>query len=79
MVKSKTFTSREYLRFSTTSFDSNDEHSYDKLIIAVGSTSSTHGVPGLENCYQLKTIGDAQRIRQRIIGGYMRVSSIVLG
>lgn len=41
---------------------------YDKLIIAVGSTSSTHGVPGLEHCFQLKTVGDAQKIRQRIIG-----------
>lgn len=41
---------------------------YDKLIIAVGSTSSTHGVPGLENCFQLKTIGDAQSIRRRILG-----------
>lgn len=41
---------------------------YDKLIVAVGSTSSTHGVPGLENCFQLKTIGDAQAIRRRILG-----------
>lgn len=43
---------------------------YDKLVIAVGSTSSTHGVPGLEHCYQLKTIGDSQGIRQRIIGAF---------
>ena len=43
-------------------------HSYDKLVIAVGSTSSTHGVPGLENCLQLKTVGDALKMRQRIIG-----------
>lgn len=41
---------------------------YDKLVIAVGSSSSTHGVPGLENCFQMKTIGDAQAIRRRIIG-----------
>lgn len=41
---------------------------YDKLIIAVGSTSNTHGVPGLENCFQLKTISDAQGIRRRIMG-----------
>lgn len=26
----------------------------DKLIVAVGSTSNSHGVPGLEYCYQLK-------------------------
>ena len=42
--------------------------SYDKIVIAVGSSSSTHGVPGLENCLQLKTIGDAQSIRRRIMG-----------
>lgn len=42
--------------------------SYDKLVIAVGSTSSTHGVPGLENCFQLKTISDAQVIRRRVMG-----------
>ncbi|OBZ65801.1 External alternative NAD(P)H-ubiquinone oxidoreductase B1, mitochondrial [Grifola frondosa] len=43
---------------------------YDKLIIAVGSTSSTHGVSGLEHCFQLKTIGDAQAIRKRIIDNF---------
>ena len=42
--------------------------SYDKLVIAVGSVSSTHGVPGLENCFQLKTIADARAIRRRILG-----------
>jgi len=41
---------------------------YDKLVIAVGSVSSTHGVPGLEHCFQLKTISDAQAIRRRILG-----------
>ena len=45
-----------------------DIFSYDKIIIAVGSTSSTHGVPGLEHCFQLKTVGDAHAIRKRIIG-----------
>ncbi|GBE81875.1 hypothetical protein SCP_0402490 [Sparassis crispa] len=43
---------------------------YDKLIIAVGSTSSTHGVEGLEHCFQLKTIADARQIRQRIIDNF---------
>ena len=42
--------------------------SYDKLVIAVGSTSSTFGVHGLEHCFQLKTIADARNIRQRILG-----------
>ncbi|PPQ78153.1 hypothetical protein CVT25_015486 [Psilocybe cyanescens] len=43
---------------------------YDKIVIAVGSSSSTHGVPGLENCFQLKTIGDAQAIRRRIMDNF---------
>ena len=43
---------------------------YDKLIIAVGSTAATHGVTGLENCFQLKTIADAQKIRQRVIDNF---------
>ena len=49
-------------------------HRYDKLVIAVGSSSSTHGVSGLENCFQLKTIGDAQSIRRRIMGAQITTS-----
>ena len=45
-------------------------YSYDKLVIAVGSSSSTHGVPGLEHSFQLKTISDAQVIRRRIMGTF---------
>ena len=40
---------------------------YDKLIIACGSVSNTHGVPGLENCFQLKTIKDARAIRSHVL------------
>lgn len=40
---------------------------YDRLIIACGSVNSTQGVPGLENCFQLKTITDAQAIRRRVM------------
>lgn len=40
---------------------------YDKLVISVGSVSNTHGVPGLSNCSQLKTIGDVREIRSKII------------
>ncbi|KHJ31310.1 putative alternative nadh dehydrogenase protein [Erysiphe necator] len=40
---------------------------YDKLIISVGSTANSHGVQGLENCHFLKDIGDAQRIKNRIL------------
>ncbi|KAG6814599.1 hypothetical protein H0H92_000128 [Tricholoma furcatifolium] len=51
---------------------------YDKLVIAVGSTSSTHGVPGLENCFQLKTIADAQAIRRRIMGQMLHERAFTL-
>jgi NADH dehydrogenase FAD-containing subunit len=44
---------------------------YDKLVIAVGSVSSTHGVPGLEHCFQLKTVADARAIRRRILGKHL--------
>ncbi|KAJ3792245.1 hypothetical protein GGU11DRAFT_803312 [Lentinula aff. detonsa] len=47
---------------------------YDKLVIAVGSTSSTHGVPGLDHCFQLKTIADAQAIRRRIMDNFEAAS-----
>jgi len=40
---------------------------YDKLIISVGAVSNDHGVPGLENCYQLKTIDDSRKIRTHIL------------
>ncbi len=40
---------------------------YDKLIIACGSVTNDHGVPGLEHCFQLKTIKDARAIRGRIL------------
>ena len=44
---------------------------YDKLVIAAGSVSSTHGVPGLEHCFQLKTVSDAQAIRRRVLGAFL--------
>jgi NADH dehydrogenase len=40
---------------------------YDKLVIAVGSTTNPHGVKGLENCHFLKDIDDAQKIRNHIM------------
>ncbi|KAL5511768.1 hypothetical protein ACEPAH_4986 [Sanghuangporus vaninii] len=39
---------------------------YDKLVIAIGSTSTTYGVKGLEHTFQLKTVADARAIRRRI-------------
>lgn len=40
---------------------------YDRLIVAVGSVTASHGVAGLENCFHLKTISDARRIRSHIL------------
>lgn len=47
---------------------------YDKLVIAVGSVSSTHGVSGLEHCFQLKTIADALQVRRRVMDNFERAS-----
>lgn len=43
---------------------------YDKLVIAVGSTTNPHGVKGLENAYFLKNVNDARRIRNRVIHNF---------
>lgn len=40
---------------------------YDKLVIACGSVTNTHGVPGLENCFRLKTIQDARNLRKHLL------------
>lgn len=40
---------------------------YDKLVIAVGSQTNPHGVKGLENCFFLKDIRDARKIRNQVI------------
>ncbi|KAH9966845.1 mitochondrial NADH dehydrogenase [Russula dissimulans] len=47
---------------------------YDKLVIAVGSVSSTHGVNGLEHCFQLKSVADAQAIRRRVLDNFEMAS-----
>jgi NADH:ubiquinone reductase (non-electrogenic) len=44
------------------------EVKYDKLILAPGSETNTFGTPDVvENCYTLKTIADARRLRERIL------------
>ena len=43
---------------------------YDKLVIAVGSDTNTHGVEGLEYCHFLKTIVDARNIRNHIMDNF---------
>lgn len=47
---------------------------YDKLVISVGATSMTHGVEGLENTYQLKTIKDAINIRHQLLDNIERAA-----
>ncbi|QLL33915.1 hypothetical protein HG536_0F02400 [Torulaspora globosa] len=39
---------------------------YDKLVVAVGSTSNTHGVEGLQYCDRLKSAEDALDIKRKI-------------
>ncbi|KAL6860608.1 hypothetical protein ACO1O0_004636 [Amphichorda felina] len=43
---------------------------YDKLVIAVGSTTNPHGVKGLENAFFLKNIDNARGIRNRVIHNF---------
>lgn len=45
---------------------------YDKLVIAVGSNTNTHGVDGLEHVHFLKTISDARGIRNKIMDNFER-------
>lgn len=41
---------------------------YDKLVVAVGCYSQTFGTPGVrENAFFLKDVGDARKIRKRIL------------
>lgn len=48
---------------------------YDKLVIAVGCYSQTFNIPGVrENALFLKDIGDARRIRQRIMACFERAA-----
>lgn len=49
--------------------------SYDKLIIAVGAYSQTFGVPGVhEHAHFLRDVGDARRIRLRILSLFEQCS-----
>jgi len=42
---------------------------YDELVLALGATDSTMGVPGVEKfTVPLKTIVDAERVRSRVVG-----------
>ena len=44
------------------------EMSYDKLVVSVGCYSQTFGTSGVkENAYFLKDVGDARKIRKRLL------------
>ncbi|KAF9175599.1 hypothetical protein BGX21_003209 [Mortierella sp. AD011] len=47
---------------------------YDKLVIAVGSESMTHGVEGMEYCNFLKSITDARDIRRKLMENFEKAS-----
>ncbi|KAF9924258.1 hypothetical protein FBU30_005731 [Linnemannia zychae] len=47
---------------------------YDKLVIAVGSESMTHGVEGLEHCNFLKSITDARDIKRKVMENFEKAS-----
>ncbi|KAI9493268.1 pyridine nucleotide-disulfide oxidoreductase-domain-containing protein [Zychaea mexicana] len=40
---------------------------YDQLVLAVGATSITHGIQGLDHTFQLKTVQDAMAIRRKVM------------
>ena len=45
--------------------------SYDDLILAVGSEGTTFGIPGVaENAFQMKSVGDARKIRHSLLSAY---------
>ncbi|RIB06075.1 nucleotide-binding domain-containing protein [Gigaspora rosea] len=47
---------------------------YDKLVIAVGSESITHGIEGIEHCHTLKSINDARLIRKKIMDNFEKAT-----
>jgi NADH:ubiquinone reductase (non-electrogenic) len=56
----------------TPSFNGIDAHafdvSYDTLVLAPGSETNTFGTPGvLEHCYTMKSVKDAQKLRERML------------
>ncbi|RKP05334.1 hypothetical protein THASP1DRAFT_9338, partial [Thamnocephalis sphaerospora] len=45
-------------------------HRAVQLVIAVGSTTNTMGVPGVEHCHQLKTLADAAGLRRKVMANF---------
>jgi NADH:ubiquinone reductase (H+-translocating) len=49
---------------------------YDHLILAVGATTNTLGIEGVrEHCYPMKTLEDAERMRDHILACFEHVSA----
>ncbi len=62
--------SYKLVEVAQTDHQGNESHfyvPYDKLVIAVGSVTNPHGVKGLSNCFFLKDIGDARKIRNKVV------------
>jgi NADH:ubiquinone reductase (non-electrogenic) len=60
-----------------TNLDGNGEFlvDYDYLVIAVGARSNTFNTPGVEeNCFFLKEVEDAQKIRRNVMDCFERAS-----
>ncbi|CAD0092239.1 unnamed protein product, partial [Aureobasidium vineae] len=52
------------------------EMNYDKLVVSVGCYSQTFGTPGVkENAYFLKDVGDARKIRNRMLSSSLPTTS----
>ncbi|KAI8365447.1 hypothetical protein EDC96DRAFT_565300 [Choanephora cucurbitarum] len=56
----------KYVEVNGVNDDENFYVPYDKLVVAVGATSMTHGVEGIDNTHRLKTIQDAIKIRHKV-------------
>ena len=53
--------------------------SYDDLILAVGSEGTTFGIPGVaEHAFQMKSVGDARKIRRSLLRTYESVEDGLL-
>lgn len=49
--------------------------SYDMLLVAVGATTNTYGIPGVrEHCHFLKQVNDAMKLRTSIGNAFERAN-----
>ncbi len=58
--------------------DGGDQLGYDYLVIALGSASNDFGIPGVrEHAFPLKTLPDAMRLRNHVLGCFEAADSAV--